>query len=120
MQHAMTEKMRALKSFIVKYTDEHGIAPSYDEMKDALGIASKGGITRLIDALVERGHVTRLPHRARSCRVLKTAEADKIRRELDEGGAESLLSRAYYCKEVREAMPRPLLFEIAEFLNRNL
>ena len=71
MQHAMTEKMRALKSFIIKYTDEHGIAPSYDEMKDALGAASKSGITQLINALVERGHVTRLPYRC----LLYTSDA---------------------------------------------
>jgi repressor LexA len=40
-------------------------------MKEALGLASKSGIHRLITALEERGFLRRLPHRARALEVTK-------------------------------------------------
>jgi len=40
-------------------------------MKDALGLASKSGIHRLISALEERGFIRRLPNKARAIEVLK-------------------------------------------------
>ena len=40
-------------------------------MKDALGLASKSGIHRLITALEERGFIRRLPNKARAIEVLK-------------------------------------------------
>ena len=48
--------------------------PSFDEMKDALDLKSKSGIHRLITALVERGFIRRLPHRARAIEVIKLPE----------------------------------------------
>ncbi|MFM1959534.1 MAG: hypothetical protein RL588_1051, partial [Pseudomonadota bacterium] len=50
---------------------ETGVSPSFDEMKDALDLASKSGIHRLITALEERGFLRRLPHRARALEVVK-------------------------------------------------
>src|SRR6188474_3223287 len=52
----------------------NGVPPSFDEMKDALDLKSKSGIHRLITALVERGFIRRLPHRARAIEVLKLPE----------------------------------------------
>jgi len=43
-------------------------------MKDALGLASKSGIHRLITALEERGFIRRLPNKARALEVLKLPE----------------------------------------------
>lgn len=42
-----------------------GIAPSYEEIRQHLGLASKSGVARLIGALEERGHIQRIPNRAR-------------------------------------------------------
>ena len=50
---------------------ESGVSPSFDEMKEALDLASKSGIHRLITALEERGFLRRLPHRARALEVVK-------------------------------------------------
>ncbi|MEO0882346.1 MAG: transcriptional repressor LexA, partial [Pseudomonadota bacterium] len=54
---------------------ETGVSPSFDEMKDALNLASKSGIHRLITALEERGFIRRLAHRARALEVLKLPES---------------------------------------------
>ena len=70
----LTKKQHELLSFIDKQLNSKGVSPSYDEMKDALGLASKSGIHRLITALQERGFIRRLPHKARALVVLKRPE----------------------------------------------
>ena len=70
----LTRKQYELLMFIDKRLKESGISPSYDEMKEALGLASKSGIHRLITGLEERGFIRRLPHRARALEVIKLPE----------------------------------------------
>ncbi len=71
----LTAKQRELLLFINKRLKETGVSPSFDEMKEALDLASKSGIHRLITALEERGFIRRLPHRARALEVLKLPES---------------------------------------------
>lgn len=68
----LTYQQRKLLTYIVDYTAiNDGLSPSFDDMKDALGLKSKSGIHRLIEALQERGFIKRLPHRARAIEVLR-------------------------------------------------
>jgi repressor LexA len=67
----LTKKQFELLQFIDRRLKESGVSPSFDEMKDALGLRSKSGIHRLITGLEERGFIRRLPHRARALQVLK-------------------------------------------------
>lgn len=67
----LTRKQHELLMFIHERIKETGVSPSFDEMKDALDLASKSGIHRLITALEERGFLRRLPHRARALEVIK-------------------------------------------------
>jgi repressor LexA len=60
-----------LLCFINRTIRKTGVTPSFNEMKDALGLRSKSGIHRLITALEERGHIHRLPCRARAIEVVK-------------------------------------------------
>src|ERR1022692_2507693 len=70
----LTRKQHELLMFIHERIKETGISPSFDEMKDALDLASKSGIHRLITALEERGFLRRLAHRARALEVVKLPE----------------------------------------------
>jgi repressor LexA len=70
----LTEKQKELLLFIHDRMQDSGVPPSFDEMKDALDLKSKSGIHRLITALVERGFIRRLPHRARAIEVIKLPE----------------------------------------------
>ena len=70
----LTRKQYELLVFIHKHLNEHGISPSFDEMKAALGLKSKSGIHRLITGLEERGFIHRLPHRARALEVVRLPE----------------------------------------------
>ncbi|WP_340693623.1 transcriptional repressor LexA [Hyphomonas sp.] len=71
----LTSKQKELLLFINERIKETGVSPSFDEMKEALNLASKSGIHRLISALEERGFIRRLAHRARALEVLKLPES---------------------------------------------
>ena len=70
----LTKKQYELLVLIDRRIKDTGVPPSFDEMKDALGLKSKSGIHRLISGLEERGFIRRLPHRARALEVLKLPE----------------------------------------------
>ncbi|MCL4156549.1 UNVERIFIED_CONTAM: hypothetical protein GTU68_040587, partial [Idotea baltica] len=70
----LTKKQHELLTFIDERIQTSGISPSFDEMKEALGLKSKSGIHRLITALEERGFLRRLRHRARALEVVKLPE----------------------------------------------
>jgi repressor LexA len=74
-QVMLTAKQRELLLLIDDRLKTGGIGPSFDEMRDALGLKSKSGVHRLISALEERGFIRRLPNRARALEVLKLPEA---------------------------------------------
>ena len=70
----LTPKQYELLAYIDTFIGQHGVSPSFDEMKEALNLKSKSGIHRLIIALEERGFIRRLPHRARALEVLRRPE----------------------------------------------
>lgn len=70
----LTRKQQELLLFINNRLKDGGVSPSFDEMKDALGLKSKSGIHRLITGLEERGFIRRLAHRARALEVVRLPE----------------------------------------------
>lgn len=93
----LTPKQQKLLAFIQDRLADGGVSPSFEEMKDALGLKSKSGIHRMISALEERGFLRRLPNRARALEVLKpiapaSAESDSNVLRPDFGAAKSNLS----------------------------
>ncbi len=67
----LTKKQYELLVYMNKQLKKTGVSPSFDEMKDALGLKSKSGIHRLVSGLEERGFIRRLPHRARAIEILR-------------------------------------------------
>jgi repressor LexA len=67
----LTKKQQELLVFIHERLGEGGVSPSFEEMKEALGLKSKSGIHRLISGLEERGFIRRLAHRARALEVIR-------------------------------------------------
>jgi repressor LexA len=65
----LTRKQYELLVYLDQQLKQNGVSPSFDEMKDALGLKSKSGIHRLITGLEERGFIRRLAHRARAIEV---------------------------------------------------
>lgn len=87
----LTKKQQELLFFIHERMKEAGIPPSFDEMKDALDLASKSGIHRLITALEERGFIRRLPNRARALEVIKLPESYQSNRPPTRGFSPSVI-----------------------------
>lgn len=71
----LTQKQSELLAFLTSHMAEHDVPPSFDEMRDALGLASKSGIHRLVSGLEERGYIRRLANRARAIEILRPATA---------------------------------------------
>ena len=74
----LTHKQYELLICIEKKLRQTGISPSFDEMRNTLGLKSKSGIHRLITGLEERGFIRRLPHKARALEVVKLPENSEI------------------------------------------
>lgn len=71
----LTRKQHELLRYIHERLKETGVPPSFDEMKEALGLRSKSGVHRLVTALEERGFIRRLPNRARAMEVVRLPES---------------------------------------------
>ena len=67
----LTIKQRELLNFLQDYERKHQASPSFDEMRQAIGLASKSGIHRLISGLEERGFIRRLANRARAIEIIR-------------------------------------------------
>ena len=67
----LTRKQSELLSYLSDHMQQHDVPPSFDEMRDALGLASKSGVHRLVSGLEERGYIRRLANRARAIEILK-------------------------------------------------
>lgn len=116
----LTKKQHELLMFIHERIKETGVSPSFDEMKEALDLASKSGIHRLITALEERGFIRRLAHRARALEVVKLPEQATtaapargrapFKPDVIEGGGQNRTQTHMAANDVREL---PLLGKIA-------
>ena len=119
----LTRKQHELLMFIHERIKETGVSPSFDEMKEALDLASKSGIHRLITALEERGFIRRLAHRARALEVVKlpqqatTAAPPKgrgaFRPQVFEGGSAAPSAPAASAATANDSRDLPILGKIA-------
>jgi repressor LexA len=67
----LTPKQRRLQTLIERGLDERGVVPTFEELAAGMGLRSKSGVHRLVEGLVERGTLRRLPHRARAIEVVQ-------------------------------------------------
>jgi repressor LexA len=113
----LTRKQHELLTFINKWLETHGVSPSFDEMKEALGLKSKSGIHRLITGLEEREFIRRLPHRARALEVLRlpddvsVSSTQKFSPRVIQGGMKNLANDV--SKVEQPSTQLPILGKIA-------
>ena len=67
----LTHQQEKLLQFISDFQNKSNVTPSFDEMKDGLGLKSKSGIHRILSALEERGYIRKLNNRARAIEIMK-------------------------------------------------
>ena len=68
----LTKKQLELLIFLEENIKFSAIPPSFEEMKNKVGLKSKSGIHRLISALEDRGFIKKLPFKARAIEILKS------------------------------------------------
>jgi repressor LexA len=84
---SLTQQQRRLFDFIANAIDRTGVCPSYDEMRQHLGLHSKSGVHGMVARLEERGYVRRLPERERALEILQrppetSDRAEALRKKL--------------------------------------
>lgn len=77
----LTPKQHNLLVFIDKYIKDSGCSPSFDEMKNAVGLKSKSGVHAILKSLIERGFIKKMPHKARALEVLRIPSVAKVEDE---------------------------------------
>lgn len=81
---AMSACLRAIQDMTIQ-----GVPPSYADLQERLGLASRGGVHRILSQLRERGHVDWDYGHARSLRLTNpfagksTEELQTMRRQID-------------------------------------
>jgi repressor LexA len=101
----LTKKQYELLIFINRRLSEGGVSPSFEEMKEALGLKSKSGIHRLIGGLEERGFIRRLPHRARALEVVRLPEDTAFAAARSRPGERSRFSPTVIRGDFNAALP---------------
>jgi len=66
----LTPKQHKLLGFIEQTIAKQQVSPSFEEMKEYMGLKSKSGIHRLIAGLEAKGYVRHLPNQARALEVI--------------------------------------------------
>lgn len=74
----LTFKQKRAFDFIKKCIAETGVAPSYAEIGQHLGLLSKSSIHRIIVCLEQRGAIRRIVNHARAIEVIADKEKDEI------------------------------------------
>ena len=85
----LTQRQHQLLQFIYGYLRDHGVPPSFEEMRAALRLKSKSGIHRLITGLEERGYIRRLAYRARALEVIRLPNGIRLTPGAELGLAEA-------------------------------
>ena len=65
----MTNKAKKLFDFIQSYIQKNGIAPSFDEMKNFMGLKSKSSIFQYLDYLQENKYIVKDKLKSRSIKL---------------------------------------------------
>lgn len=66
----LTQRQRTVLTFLVEFGDKHGYTPSYEQVREHFGWASKANFYRYVDQLEQRGYVRRTPYLAGSLQVI--------------------------------------------------
>jgi len=62
----MTPRQSATLDFVRDFWAEHSFSPSYDEIREGIGLKSKSGVWFLLNALEQQGYVVRTFNESRS------------------------------------------------------
>jgi len=79
----MTRRQHKTYVFIRDYIGAHGYSPSFGDIMEGVGYASKSNVFYALERLQNRGLIRRHSHRARSIEILpQTDELSELKQEI--------------------------------------
>jgi SOS-response transcriptional repressor LexA len=116
LTHKQAEGLSLIRTFFA----ERGVAPSLEELRVGLGLSSKSGAHRILEGLVERGRIRRLPQRARGIELVDSAPETALLECLPTEQLRDLVARAVGLIADREDVPATaaMLHRLADKLPR--
>ena len=108
------QQARALD--VIRDLTVEGVAPSYEELREALGVSSKSRIFALLNNLEERGAIRRRPNSPRSIEIIAGGGAATVLDNLpalDAAGLREVLAHTVGLLAEREGVP-----QVASMLHR--
>lgn len=73
-----TKKQREILTYIEQFIAAHGYSPSYREIMKGLNYTSVATVSLHVNSLIQRGHLRKRDHSARSIEVVATAAQPKV------------------------------------------
>jgi len=73
-----TKKQRELLTYIEQFIAQRGYSPSYREIMDGLNYTSVATVALHVNSLINRGHLKKRDHSARSLEVVNSAEETRL------------------------------------------
>ena len=64
-RHLLTPRQRTAYDFIASFRERHGFAPSFEEIRRHLGVASLNAVAKLVAQLKRRGYLAEAPPNAK-------------------------------------------------------
>ena len=102
----MTPTQYKLWKFVRAYIGEHGFSPTYEEIRIELALASKSGVVRLVDGLVNQGKIRRDRRRHRNLETiggeqLAPGMADRLSKAIE---FEAMVEGVVYSADMRKVV----------------
>lgn len=66
----MTKKQLALFNFIKEYSDKNGVSPTFEEMREAMGLKYTNSISQMIKSMEKKGVIERQIGFNRSVKII--------------------------------------------------
>jgi repressor LexA len=73
-----TKKQREILTYIEQFITAHGYSPSYREIMKGLNYTSVATVSLHVNSLIQRGHLRKRDHSARSIEVVSSSEQPKV------------------------------------------
>ncbi len=104
----MTRRQAQLLAFLKAYQAGNGFSPSYAEIAAHIGISTKSGVNRIVDALEARGAIRRHKKMKRSLEVIENDSAElHLRRLVDAIQSDDWRAMTRATNEAKRFLGRP-------------
>lgn len=112
---AITRRQRELYDFLSRFVVEHGYSPSYEEIKQGLGLSSLATVHKHVTNLEKKGLLTRDYNRSRSIDLVPPKGKLKQSMAVNTGVVLPLLGRIAAGQPI-EAIQNPETISLADFV----